>query len=138
MSDHKATIEAMYAAFGRGDVAAILERLSPDVAWEQWPDLSAQAAGVPWLQERHGREGALEFFKIVGQWKFQEFRVASIMTGGNDVAVLIIVDAEIPGSGVRMRDEEMHLWTFGADGLVARFRHYADTAKHIAAARAGA
>jgi hypothetical protein len=28
----------------------------------------------------------------------------------------------------------MHLWTFGPDGKVIRFRHYADTAKQIHAA----
>jgi len=32
------------------------------------------------------------------------------------------------------RDEEMHLWTFDANGKVIRLRHYTDTAKHIQAA----
>jgi ketosteroid isomerase-like protein len=37
--------------------------------------------------------------------------------------------------GRRLRDEEMHLWTVNAAGRVTRFRHYLDTAKHIALAR---
>lgn len=42
--------------------------------------------------------------------------------------------ATLPG-GKRLRDEEMHLWNVNAAGKVTRFRHYADTAKHIAVAR---
>ncbi len=34
-----------------------------------------------------------------------------------------------------MRDEELHLWRFDADGLICGMRHYVDTAKHIAAER---
>jgi hypothetical protein len=33
----------------------------------------------------------------------------------------------------RVRDEELHLWRFGSDHKVTAFRHYVDTAKHIAA-----
>jgi uncharacterized protein len=38
----------------------------------------------------------------------------------------------LPGGG-RFADEEIHLWTFDDGGRVTRFRHYCDTAKHIAA-----
>jgi len=30
-------------------------------------------------------------------------------------------------------EDEIHLWRFGANGLVARFRHGVDTHKHVAA-----
>ena len=36
--------------------------------------------------------------------------------------------------GGRFADEELHLWTFDDAGRVTRYRHYVDTAKHIAAA----
>ncbi len=45
----------------------------------------------------------------------------------------IVIEATVPGGG-RYRDEEMHLWSFDADGKINRLRHYTDTAKHIAAA----
>jgi uncharacterized protein len=38
-------------------------------------------------------------------------------------------------TGGRMRDEELHLWRFDADGRICGMRHYVDTAKHIAAER---
>lgn len=134
MNQHVETVQAIYEAFGRGDVPAILEHLAEDVRWEEWADNRAQAAGVPWLLPRHGKSGAIEFFGVVGQFQFHEFQVLSLMEGGNQVAAELAIDATIPASGTRLRDEEIHLWTFDDAGQVVRFRHYIDTAKHIAAA----
>ncbi len=134
MNQHVETVQAIYEAFGRGDVPAILEHLHEDVRWEEWADNRAQAAGVAWLLPRHGKSGAVEFFSVVGQFQFHEFQVLSLLAGGNQVVAELVVDATIPASGTRLRDEEMHLWTFDDAGQVVRFRHYIDTAKHIAAA----
>ncbi len=131
MTDHMATIQSIYEAFGRGDIPAILDKLADDVRWEEWPDNHAQKAGVPWLHPRDGKEGTLEFFKVVGGFDFHEFQVRSLMAGGNQVAADVLVEATVP-PGVRFRDEEIHLWTFDESGKVTRFRHYVDTAKHIA------
>lgn len=129
------TVQGIYAAFGRGDVPAILAHLHEDVAWEAWADNSAAKAGVPWLQPRHGRAGAGEFFAAIGRdLRIRDFRVLSLMAGPSQVAAEFVIDAEVVATGRTYRDEEIHLWTFGDDGLVVRLRHYADTAKHIAAA----
>jgi len=128
------SVQKIYAAFGRGDVGVIIDLMSDDVAWEDWADNSAQAAGVPWLRRRHGKAGVAEFFQLVGQFQVHEFRVLSIMANDRQVAAEFVIDATPPGAR-RYRDEEMHLWTFGGDGKVTRLRHYTDTAKHIAAAQ---
>jgi ketosteroid isomerase-like protein len=128
------TVQTIYAAFGRGDVPAIIELMSDGVEWESWADNSAQRAGVPWMTARQGKAGVAAFFQLVGQFTIHEFQVLSIMANDRQVAAEFVIDATPPG-GRRYRDEEMHLWTFGADGTVTRLRHYTDTAKHIAAAR---
>jgi ketosteroid isomerase-like protein len=51
------TVQQIYAAFGRGDIPAILAALDDDVKWESWEDNSAQRAGVPWLRGGSGKEG---------------------------------------------------------------------------------
>ena len=132
MADYTATVASIYDAFGTGDIAAILETLADDVRWEEWTDNSAQKAGVPWLQRRDGKAGALEFFKIAGRMAIHEFRVLSLLAGGQQVAAEVVIEATGP-SGGRYRDEELHLWTFNDAGKVVRLRHYVDTAKHIAA-----
>ncbi len=134
MVDHLETVTRIYEAFGRGDIPFMIEQLADDVRWEDWTDWSPHRAGVPWLQERHGEAGALEFFQIVGTWKVTEFQVRGLMAGGNQVCAEIEIAVQLP-SGAAFRDQEMHLWTFDDTGKVARFRHYVDTAKHIAAAR---
>jgi ketosteroid isomerase-like protein len=129
MSDHLAAVQAIYEAFGRADIPAILERLAPDVAWEQWDDNYAQRAGVAHMKQRSDRDGVAEFFGEVGNLGLRSFEVLDILAGERQVAAEIRFEAE------RFADEEIHLWTFGDDGLVTRFRHYVDTAKHIEGTR---
>jgi ketosteroid isomerase-like protein len=130
---HLSTVQGIYQAFGTGDVPAILDALAEDVAWEQWADNSAQRAGVPWAVARHGREGAAEFFGVVGGLEIADFQILSMMASEDQVAVEVVIEVTAPGGG-HYRDEELHLWTFDAEGKVRRMRHYTDTAKHIAAA----
>jgi uncharacterized protein len=130
-----ATVNRIYEAFGKGDIPAIINELADDVRWEQWADNSAQKAGVPWLVARKGKDGAVEFFKIVAGFTIQDFQVLSIMGNGNQVAAEFIIEADVPATGGHYRDEEMHLWTFNDQGKVIRLRHYTDTAKHIGAAK---
>ena len=88
------------------------------------------------LEERRGRDGAIEFFGLVGQFEMHEFAVRDMLASERQVAVDVLIDATLPGGG-RLRDEELHLWTFDGGGRVVRMRHYTDTAKHIAAAGVG-
>jgi hypothetical protein len=115
-------------------VPAIVERLEDDVSWESWDDNRAQAAGVPWLAERTSAADVPGFFQTVGSWDIVSFQVLGLMEGGNQVAAEIEIHARLPGNGSEIHDEELHLWTFGESGKVSRFRHYVDTAKHMAAA----
>ena len=135
MSHALETVQSIYAAFGRGDIPAILAQLADDVAWESWPVAhSAQQAGVPWLQERHGRAAVAGFFEVVGQMQFHRFEVQDFLVGRDRVVVMVSIDATMP-SGRRGQDEEIHLWTLDAAGQVSGFRHYIDSAKHIELAR---
>jgi ketosteroid isomerase-like protein len=130
-----ATVQAIYQAFGSGDVNTILGYMADDVQWEAWADNTAQKAGVPWLQARHGKQGVLEFFRVLGQLTvLKDFQVLSLMDGGRQVAVEFVIEYDVPSTGGHVRDEEIHLWTFNDAGQVVRLRHYTDTAKHMAAA----
>jgi ketosteroid isomerase-like protein len=129
---HTEVVGEIYAAFGRGDVPAILEQLADDVAWESWADNSAVKAGVPWLQPRTSRDDIPGFFEVVGAIGITRFEVLDLMGSGHQVAAEIELDW---GDGYS--DQQLHLWTFGDGGKVVRFRHYVDTAKHMAAAGIG-
>lgn len=136
MTNNLATVGEIYAAFGAGDIPTILSHMADDVQWEQWADNSAQRVGVPWLAARHGKAGVLEFFQVLGSlMQVTDFQVLSLMAGSNQVAAEFVIEFDLPSLGTHFRDEEIHLWTFNDEGKVTRLRHYADTAKHMAAAR---
>jgi ketosteroid isomerase-like protein len=131
---NRETVEAIYAAFGRGDIPFILDQLDDEVQWESWTDWMPQRAGVPWLEPRTGKAGVGDFFRLAASWDIHAFEVRDIFGEGQQVAAECVMDATPPSCG-HFRDEELHLWTFGNRGKVVRFRHYVDTAKHIEAAR---
>ena len=131
--DHIATVQEIYAAFGRGDVPAILDRLAEDVVWETTS--TSVHEDVPWLRPRVGRDGAAAFFAGLEALDFRRFEPLTFMDGDGNVAVVVHIETVVKASGYVIDDEEVHLWTFDDAGLVSAFRHVVDTAKHIEAAR---
>jgi ketosteroid isomerase-like protein len=126
-------VQQLYTAFGRGDIPAVLELVSEDIAWEQWDDSFAQRADVPWMRPRTGQAGVAEFFSIVGTFEITEFSVVDLLASERRVAAQVVIGVSLPDGG-RYRDEELHVWTFDAAGKIVGLRHYVDTAKQIAAA----
>jgi uncharacterized protein len=127
-----ATVAEIYAAFGRGDVPTILDKIAPNCRWESWANNRAQRHGVPTLQPRTGPAGVADFFAAVGDLQMHDFQVLDVIAGERQVAVEVVIDYSTPTGG-RLRDEELHLWTLDEHQQVVRLRHYVDTAKHIAA-----
>lgn len=126
------TIQEIYQAFGRGDVPAIIERLAEDVEWEH----DALDHGIPWLKPGRGKPHVLSFFGVIGsQLSISRFEVTNLLTGGDQVIALIGIDAKVNATGKTYSDLEAHLWTFAANGRVARFRHLADSHQHWLANR---
>jgi ketosteroid isomerase-like protein len=130
------TVEQIYESFGGGDVAAILEQLAEDVAWEHWDGgNSAQDAGLPWLARRTGRAEVAEFFATAAsELEFHSFRPVEMLEGDGTVAAVVRVDVSVTSTGRRIEDDEIHLWTFDDAGKVSALRHFVDTGKHLAAA----
>jgi ketosteroid isomerase-like protein len=117
------TIKAIYESFGRGDIAAILARLAPDIEWEHdWG-----APPLKWYQPRRGRDGVPQFFAALADFEFLRFEPVAFLEGGNMVAVPIQLELRVKANGKTIKDLEAHLWTFGDDGLVTRFRHFVDS-----------
>ena len=54
------TVRQIYAALGRGDIPAILERLSDSVEWEY----GVNSTNVPWLQPGRSQAYVGEFFAM--------------------------------------------------------------------------
>lgn len=126
-TQHVQVVQDIYAAFGRGDVPFILQRLSSEVEW----DYGHAESGIPWLTPRRGPDGAAAFFEALAGFQIQKFDVRAVMAQGPLVLCLIDLDGVVQRTGRRVRDPgEVHIWHFDDQGKVSRFRHAADTLQH--------
>jgi uncharacterized protein len=116
------TVQAIYEAFGKGDVPAILDKLAEDVEW----DLDAPSYGVPIYEPGVGRAHAQRFFESLADLEFARFEPTNFLTGGDQVAVTINIEVTVKATGRTAEALEIHLWTFGEDGKVSRFFHCID------------
>jgi ketosteroid isomerase-like protein len=127
------TVQDVYAAFGAGDIPAILAKLAENVEWEYGQGGKNEA---PWLQPRSGRAAVGGFFESLGALEFHKFAPKELLESGNAVVALLDVDFTVKATGKRVAEEdEIHVWRFNSDGLVARFRHGADTHMHALAVK---
>ncbi len=134
-TDNLAACQAMYEAFGRGDVPAILAHMADDIALDDWTGNSAVDSGLMVnMQPRFGKDGVKAFFAALGAGlDFQKFEVTNLLAGGNQVAATVSLRTVVKETGKTVADDMIHLWTFNDDGKAVRFLHYLDTAKHMAA-----
>lgn len=132
-STHLFTVAALYEAFGRGDIPEVLSLMSDDIRFDADPlGSSAADAGHPLLTPRVGKAQLGEFFAAFGGCELHFFEVLDLMSSDDQVAVHVHLAYTTP-AGNPVEDDEIHRWTFDADGRAASVKHYADTARHIAA-----
>lgn len=126
-------VQSLYAAFGRGDIPAILAELADDVQWEY----NAFPNPVPWLQPLQGRANVARFFEALGAIELTQFEPHHFFGEGNLVVDLIDVAYTVKATGKQaFEPETVHIWHFNPDGKVARFRHRADTWQAVQALKA--
>ena len=124
------TVKELYAAFGRGDVQAILDRLTDDVDWST----DAAIASAPWYGARRGKAEVPSFFEgIARTGPVTEFTLVSI--AGNDdgdVHAFIRYAFTVAATGKDVAMNLHHYWRF-RDGMVCYVRASEDTALVAAA-----
>jgi ketosteroid isomerase-like protein len=84
--DNLTVVREIYEAVGRGDVAAILDRVSDDVDW------AAEAASktAPWYGPRAGQDGVASFFSdLAASIEIGAFTPHSFAVGQDDVHLLV-------------------------------------------------
>lgn len=132
MSTNSNAVREIYAAFGRGDVPAILAKLDENVEWEY----GAAPHEVPWLQPRRGRQEAGKFFESLAAVEIHNSVPNAILEGEKVVLALVDITFTVKKNGKKVvEQDETHVWRFTDAGKVVRFRHCADTNQHVQAYR---
>jgi ketosteroid isomerase-like protein len=111
-------VSGAYAAFGRGDIPAILDMLAPDVNWHV-PE------AVPHGGSFHGPDAVGGFFEGIGE-RWEDFRIETgdLLEGGHEVACIGRGEGTLRGAGPASYGFA-HVFTV-ADGKITRFREYVD------------
>lgn len=123
-------IRQMYQAFARGDVEAILDRVTDDVDWST----DAAIESAPWYGPRHGRAEVAGFFEGVGKiGPTTEFTPLAFATNDDgDVMVFIRYAFTVDATGKQVAMNMHHYWKF-REGKVCFLRSSEDTAQVAAA-----
>ena len=129
-NDNLKTIQSVYEAFGRGDVAAILEALTDDV---DWASEAADPVGAPWYGVRRGRDAVAAFFEAFGStMEVEEFTPASFAANDTEVLTVVHLRAKTRAGGRKIAMDLHHQFRF-RDGKIAYYRGTEDTAQTVKA-----
>lgn len=123
------TVQAIYAAFGRGDIPGLFGLLHPEVDWST--TVSAPGGDlVPMLRHGIGHAAAEHYFGGVAQLEIHVFDVGRILSDGDVVVAEIHLEATHRATTKRASLDELHHWVV-RDGQAVRYRPYVDTAALI-------
>lgn len=125
MNDPKIrTVQEIYEAFGRGDVAFILEKLTDDV---DWASVSGSTL-APWHGVRRGRGEVPSFFKeLAATVEVTEFTPLTFAANETDVLCVVRFASRALDTGKTATMDLHHWWRFRGD-KVYFYRGTEDTA----------
>jgi ketosteroid isomerase-like protein len=123
-----ALIQEMYAAFARGDVAAILSHLTDDVEWTtEGPPI------IPYTGKMVGPAKVQDFFKALGgTQENMKLTTDSFIAQGDKVATTGRYSGVVKATGKRFDCPVAHIFTI-RDGKVSKFLDFMDTAHMVEA-----
>ena len=126
-AENVATVRAIYDAFGSGDIPAALERLSPELVWNEADDFP-YADGNPYGGPQAVLDGV--FARIGGEWDGFAVNVDELLDAGDTVVMLGRYGGTYKATGKPQDTQVVHVWRL-KDGKAVGFQQYANTL-HVA------
>jgi ketosteroid isomerase-like protein len=125
MSDPVANVQLvwdLYSAFGKRDIPAILERLSPDVEWPEPSNPFNPAGGM-----HHGHKGFLEWADVGRRSEdIQNLEINKILADENSAAVICFMRCRAIPTDKVYESDFVHYLEF-ENGKVKKFQEFFDT-----------
>jgi uncharacterized protein len=133
MSDLVSKIKEIYAAFGRGDIEAIMSNVTDDVRW----DFEAPKE-LSWGGNRKGKAEAMGFFTaLAAEQSDPVLKMTEFFATPDAVAAFGRYDATVRATGVRVGVPVAHYFKF-RDGKISHYINITNTAAFVEAAKAPA
>ena len=122
-------VQDAYAAFGKGDLPAILDMMTPDVRF----GIVGRKQDAPFFGIHNGKAGAAEFFKLLDEaHAITKFEPRRFLAAEEKVFVWGRYTWTMRKSGVSDDTEWLHVFTI-RDGKVSEWLGHNDTAMLAAA-----
>jgi uncharacterized protein len=116
-------VKQTYAAFGRGDIPAILNLIAEQVDWQE-----VCPSSLPYSGLRRNRAEVAKFFSDEAQVEEVEaFEVREFIVAGENVTVLGYIQGYARDTKQEFRSDWIHLFTV-QNGKITRWRGFLDTA----------
>jgi ketosteroid isomerase-like protein len=115
-------LKKTYEAFGRGDVAAVMESFADDITWKV-------PAVLPHGMDAQGKEEVGGFFqRLAGTWDGLALDLSDFVASGDRVCVIGNAHGRLDGTETGFGF--VHCWTI-RNGLCTDFDEYADPAPEM-------
>jgi len=121
-----ALVQKLYAAFGQGNVPALLEHMSDEI---DWGIEAAASTDVPWHSTGIGKKFAAKFFETLArEATFSRFEPSGFLASDTAVACLVTFEATLKKNGKKTLQNSIHYFTI-KNGRVTKWRGWEDTAQ---------
>jgi hypothetical protein len=117
------TIRAVYAAFQRGDIPAVLAAMAPDIVWNEAENFP-YADNNPYV----GPDAILAgvFARLGGEWDGFAVKEEDLIDAGDTIVTLGRYGGAPKATGKKINAQFAHVWRF-KNGKIVAFQQYTDT-----------
>ena len=128
--ENERVVQEMYAAFTRGDIPGVLDKLADDIEWR-----IAGPSELPYAGLHRGRDEVAKFLETFGRAaELEVFEPQEYFSRGDKVVVLGHERQRVKATGQTVETEWAMVFALSA-GKIARFHNFVDT--HAVAAQRG-
>ena len=119
----RARVLSLYADYVRGNMDAVMAGIAEDIAWHSLGEHDA-----PWSGHWTGRQGVADYFAALGRvCAVATFEIERVIVDGDWASVLATVRIRFHADGREATYAKVDVLRL-ADGVVAEFREFYDTA----------
>jgi ketosteroid isomerase-like protein len=119
-------VKDVYAAFGRGDVPAVLGAMHPQVEWREAEGNPYEPSGQAWV----GHDVLMQklFMRIGAEWDYFRAIPHTFHDAGEAVIVELRYEGQYKSTGKTLDAQACHVFTL-RDGKITAFQQFVDTAQ---------
>jgi ketosteroid isomerase-like protein len=125
-NDNAKTVQAIYEAFSRGDVAFILENVTDDIDWS----IDSVSTAAPWHGRRQGKTEVAAFFEALGSaMTVNQFEPVAYGTNDDGEVFSVVKYKATRTANGRSEESNIHHYFRFRDGKVAYWRGTEDSSQ---------